>query len=504
VRRAIVLFVAAALGACTTEAAQSSDPIAEGPNAEVPSTPPTTSGGENTPTPPLPERVCDVKEHGATGDGKTKDTKAIQAAIDACATTGGKVSLHDGTFLSAMLTLKSNITLDIAPTATLLGSQNVAEYPDTNPPFTNTQLGNCRRALVYAEGAKNVRIQGGGTINGNARGVGDWNGNKIKEALRPMAIFLTASENVVVENVTVKDAATWAVVLMEVEHAVVRGLTVSTDLGPTHDGIDIVDGHDVLIENSTVTSGDDSICLKSGSAKGTKHVVVKNCQTKQSGVANGVKFGTASVGSFEDIVIEDVSIANAQAAAMAVESVDGAKISNVTFRRITTDNVGTPFFVLLGSRDRNPKRVGSIDGVTFEKIKGTNMRYPWGSVITGTTIGNETFDIANISFKDVDLTFKGAGIPSNPAPFTTESFPEYQGPVLGQPGKLYNQYPDAKFLTGFDGREDTAYRAPGYAFFVRHANNVTFAGCKTSVSGSDPRPAIATKDASSVAGACIP
>src|SRR5262249_31199257 len=143
-----------------------------------------------------PARVCDARAYGAKGDGQAKDTVAIQAAIDACASTGGTVTIHDGTFLSGMITLRSNITLDIGPSATLLGSQNVGDYPDTDPPFENTQLANCKKALVYAEGVANVRITGGGTIHGNARGVPDWDGNKIKEALRPMAIFTAMSKNV--------------------------------------------------------------------------------------------------------------------------------------------------------------------------------------------------------------------------------------------------------------------------------------------------------------------
>src|SRR4029077_18041968 len=68
-------------------------------------------------------KVCDARTYGAKADGSTKDTKAIQAAIDDCASAGGgTVKLSGGTFLSAPVVLKSNITFDIAQGTTLLGS----------------------------------------------------------------------------------------------------------------------------------------------------------------------------------------------------------------------------------------------------------------------------------------------------------------------------------------------------------------------------------------------
>jgi polygalacturonase len=57
--------------------------------------------------------VCDVRAYGAKADGTTMNTHAIQAAIDACATKGGrKVTLDGGIFLSGPIVLKTNIDLD--------------------------------------------------------------------------------------------------------------------------------------------------------------------------------------------------------------------------------------------------------------------------------------------------------------------------------------------------------------------------------------------------------
>src|SRR5262249_34028616 len=150
--------------------------------------------------------VLDVRALGAKGDGKTDDTKAIQAAIDRCPPTGGIVGLPAGTYLSGMIRLKSNIVFRLEQGATLKGTLDRAAYPDTAARTTNSQLSNCRKTLIYAEGADNVTIEGPGTIDGGGDAA-QWSG---KEATRPMAIYTTLSSNVTIENINVKNAAMWA------------------------------------------------------------------------------------------------------------------------------------------------------------------------------------------------------------------------------------------------------------------------------------------------------
>src|SRR6185437_8942548 len=108
-------------------------------------------------------KVCDARTYGAKADGTTKDTQAIQNAIDDCAKAGGgTVKLSGGTFLSGPIVLKSNITLDIAKGTTLLGSPDHADYPaKTEFRAPGTQ------SLVSATNAQNIAITGGGTIDGN-------------------------------------------------------------------------------------------------------------------------------------------------------------------------------------------------------------------------------------------------------------------------------------------------------------------------------------------------
>jgi polygalacturonase len=411
-------------------------------------------------------RVYDPREFGARGDGVTKDTRALQAAIDSCARTGGTVRLRDGIFLTGMITLRSDVHLAIEATATLRGTQDDADYPDTDPRSDNSQLGSCRKALVCAERASNVTIDGAGTIDGNGRKA-DWMRPwpESLERTRPMAIYVVQSNHVVIQDLTVKDAAMWAVVALETDDVEVKRLAVDTPLGVTRDGIDLVDCHRGLVEDCTIFSGDDAICLKSGATRGLEDVTVRRNHVLQSTVANGLKLGTASRGGFHRVTFEDNVIENCDKAAMAVESVDGAPITSITFRGITVHGAGTAVFVLLGHRSGDA--VGSIDGVTFERIRADGMRHSWGSAISGTTRGGKTYPVRNVTFEDVHLTYAGdqSSIPTDP--------PEYDG-----------QYPDPN-LWG---------TLPAAGLFLRHVQGLTLHASTVEVKGRDARSAIVERD----------
>src|SRR5580658_8000816 len=106
--------------------------------------------------------ICDPMHYGAKADGITKDTKALQRAIDTCAASGGgTVQLRSGTFLTGPITLRSHITLEIDPAATLLGSQNKEDYPEEEE-LREASV----EPLIHATDAEDITIFGGGTIDG--------------------------------------------------------------------------------------------------------------------------------------------------------------------------------------------------------------------------------------------------------------------------------------------------------------------------------------------------
>ena len=407
----------------------------------------------------------DVKTFGATGNGVTLDTAAIQSAINACP-SNGFVWLHNGTFLSGTIFLTNNLTLYIDPTATLLGSGSTNYYPILNPPANNSQQVNCDMALVYAQSCSNVTITGGGTINGNGR---NYYTSGV-EATRPISIWTALCHQVNLLNINIVDAAMWTVVNMQSDYLTISNMTVNDDgLNGNRDGCDVVDCWHVTIENCTIDSGDDAICLKSCNTRGINALLVNNCTITKS-QSNGLKLGTASTGTFTNITFQDCTVLNTANSAMAVESVDGGTISGVTFQGINFSGCQSAIFIILGSRDAGVSP-GIVNGITFQNITGSSMTDTRGCPISGCFTNGITYRLSNILFDNVDISFAGdlGSIPPSP--------PEYIG-----------QYPENTMWTNL----------PAYGYYIRHATNVTFTNCFTSAASPDARPWLATNDVSNL------
>ncbi len=212
-------------------------------------------------------------------------------------------------------------------------------------------------------------------------------------------------------------------------------------------------------------SEDDAICLKSGSAKGVEDVMVSNSKVLQSSVANGLKLGTASTGSFKNVTFKNITIQNVDKAAMAVESVDGAAIDGIHFENIQFHQAGSAIFVILGKRG-NPPSVGSIENVSFTDVTG-DTKHAWGSAISGTELGSTVYAIHNLSFDNVHVTNSG-GIKSVPA-----APPEYAG-----------QYPDPNLWGNL----------PAFGYYFRHVDAVEMKNSSNTDQSGDVRGTLVEDD----------
>ena len=117
------------------------------------------------PAGPIP--VFSVRDYGAAGDGRHKETAAIQKAIDAAERSGGgTVYFPPGAYLSGTIYAKSGVTLHVEFGAALLGSADPADYPGNACAFRSYSDNYVRQALIWGEGLHDIAIVGRGVING--------------------------------------------------------------------------------------------------------------------------------------------------------------------------------------------------------------------------------------------------------------------------------------------------------------------------------------------------
>ena len=78
-----------------------------------------------SPAPAAAEAVFNVRTYGATGDGKTVDTPAINKAIEAVAAAGGGTLLFPaGTYMCFTIHLRSRVDLYLSRGCTILAADS--------------------------------------------------------------------------------------------------------------------------------------------------------------------------------------------------------------------------------------------------------------------------------------------------------------------------------------------------------------------------------------------
>ena len=273
----------------------------------------------------------DVKTYGATGDGKTLDTDAINKAIEAAnAAGGGTVLFPAGTYASYSIHLKSNVTLYLDAGATLLAADPLpagtpggydAPEPNASDPYEDFGHSHWHNSLIWGDGLENVSILGPGRIFGKGLSRGQAPKDPLPGEPRPplpprppansavgsggdggpattttpfgfpnsrdslaagvgnKAIALKNCRNVIFRDFTIYHGGHFAILATGVDNWTCDNLKIDTN----RDGIDFDCCQNVRVSNCTVNSPhDDGICPKSSFALGynrpTTNVTITNCQ----------------------------------------------------------------------------------------------------------------------------------------------------------------------------------------------------------------------------------
>ena len=371
-----------------------------------------------------------MRDFGAKGDGVTKDTAAVQRAIDACvAMGGGRVVITNGTFLVAPITLGCGVELHLARGAGLLGSRDLTDYPNRSGirhvrTDALPRKRNC--SLVFAEECDGISITGEGFIDANGanfvkpKSGDDWTGwhferNVDLDKSLPRVVFFTGCRNVRIEGMTLKNPpAGWSFWIHDCDDVLFDGVQVKADVRyPNNDGIHINSCRDVIVRNCDLETGDDSIVVRANNRslrenRVCERVVVSNCVCRSWSAGIRIAWsndGTIRNCSFSDIRMRDTSVGIALALPGIPEwnkydyGREATLVEDLVFEDIEMDGIyGRP--ILMWMSPRPDSRVEAVRRISFRNIRSTGLEKPLFMGLEG-----KPFD--DISFTDCEFTVVG-------------------------------------------------------------------------------------------------
>lgn len=454
--------------------------------------------------------VLNVRDFGATGDGHTLDTVAINRAIETVEKRGGgTVWIPSGNYLSYSIRLRSNVALHLDAGSTIIAADTPMEgvapgsskrydaaEPDT-PAAVYQDWGHnhWRNSLIWGEDLHDVAILGPGLIWGRGLSRGAYKDTPVAEkpGVGNKAIGLKNCRNVTLRDFSVVKGGHFAILLTGVDNITLDNLKIDTN----RDGMDIDCCRNVRVSNCTVNSPwDDGICLKSsyalGYARSTENVTISNCfitgKYETGGLLDGsykaltdatapgrqlpfngrIKCGTESSGGFRNITISNCVLEKSRG--FAIQSMDGGIIEDISINNVTMREASNgPFYIRQGGRMRSPAGtpVGLIRRVRISNLISEDAISPMACMIQGFP----GHPVEDVYLSDIFCSQIGGSAPYSGIP------PEVN-PKLTEPGSFPKQ--------------------PAYGLFVRHAKNLEASNVEFAVVKADGRPAVWMQDVQGV------
>ncbi|HEY3384170.1 MAG TPA: glycoside hydrolase family 28 protein [Vicinamibacterales bacterium] len=340
--------------------------------------------------PPGHRLTLDVREAGAKGDGATKDTKAIQYALDRVAAAGGgEVVVPAGAYITGSVVLQSNTTLRLEKGATLRGSPDLEDYPPATVRWEGRWVDG-RRALISAQNAAHIAIVGPGNIKGHPV-VGTR-----RMPNRAVLIETVNCRDVRLEGFSTEHTDMWSIHPVYCDDVVARGLTIRSAGG---DGIDVDSCRHVVIESCDIDTGDDAIAIKSGRgmegfrlARPTEDVLISNCRLGDSRFA-AIGIGSETSGGIRNVRIEHVRFTHAKTYAIYIKSRPGrgAFIEDIVGRDLDVSNAeGFLRFNLTNSGLQDPEPVPGDEGIPRTRnFRFEDVRITGGTIVDGAPVPAE-------------------------------------------------------------------------------------------------------------------
>jgi polygalacturonase len=381
---------------------------------------------------------------GAKTDGITNSGKAFAEAISAASEKGGGiVYFPKGDYMTGPIHLKSNVTLNISVGAIIKFSDNFDDYL----PMISSRNGGINlknfSPLIYSNGADNIRIIGGGILDGSGdkwwtfnkelsdkhKKTGVWPTNKWQKEFfdlnnmtelieeqksyesgffRPNFIQLMNGKNILIQDITVRNSPAWNLNPVYCDNVIIKDVHIENpNNSPNTDGIDPDSSRNVLISNCTISVGDDCLVIKSGLGVQGRHInrpseniVVTDCLMRSG--HGGIVIGSEMSGGVRNVTVSNcvfegtdngVRIKSSRGRGGIVKDI---KISDIVMKNILRIGITINMFYTKSAFEPFSERTPQFRDIILRNISGTAKQ-------AIEMIGLSESPLTNVSLIDINI-----------------------------------------------------------------------------------------------------
>jgi hypothetical protein len=268
------------------------------------------------------------------------------------------------------------------------------------------------------------------------------------------------------KNVLLTAGGAWTLHLYDTTDALIERVMIRTRGCEIHnaDGIDIDSSQRITIRDCDVITGDDALVIKSTGKNPSRDITASGCRLSSG--ANGIKLGTESLGGFENISVSRCRVFDTGMAGIALYTVDGGDMRNISISDIELDGVNVAISVRRGARFRTfrpgdlPKTVpGCLRDVTIRNVRARYIGM-MGVLMNGVP----GYPFESLTLENIHLKLQGRG----PAIASQIELPENE-----------SAYPEYDMF---------GKMIPAYGMYIRHARDLRLTNIQMTLENPDGRP----------------
>ncbi|KAK4769330.1 hypothetical protein SAY86_027480 [Trapa natans] len=343
--------------------------------------------------------VFDIRQFGATGDGQSDGSKALEDAFsNACNVVGGRnqILVPEGTFMvtSAVFDGPCKGLIEFRVDGVIKASAGIVDDDKWV-------------AFRYIDG---LVITGEGTFDGFGESAWNLNDCKMNSQCKhlPTSIRLDFVKNSVVSGIHSLNSKFFHMKIYKCNNINVNGVhIIAPEDSPNTDGIHIGDSENINILNSVIATGDD--CVSMG--PGNKNILIQNITC---GPGHGISIG--SLGKYNNEA--DISGITVQHCTLS-QTMYGLRIKtwasdiqltayNITYDDVVMDNANHPILIdqeycpSTGCDESKPSSV-QIKDVWYKNIRGSSKSQSAVNLKC-----SSKYPCDNINFFNIDLLYQNS------------------------------------------------------------------------------------------------